>query len=126
MTSEAEAQQQIQLRAAAQGTPLLRNNNGAATDATGRLVRYGLGNDSVKINKTFKSSDLIGIFPMVVEPQHVGRTFGLFFAVEVKRSGWSKPTNEREIAQANFGRWVQNHGGLFTFATKSEDVWGNG
>lgn len=122
MMSEAAIQQQIRLEAARRGTPLLRNNNGACLDDTGRMVRFGLGNDSAKISRAFKSSDLIGIWPVVVTPEMVGRTLGVFMAVEVKRPG--APKDDRYRAQENFGRWVEQHGGFFRFATRIEDVWG--
>lgn len=122
--SEMATQQRIRLMAAQRGTPLLRNNSGACTDQTGRTIRYGLGNDSARINDAFKSSDLIGIWPVTVTPDMVGRTLGLFFAVEVKRPGWKLTEGDkRGQAQAAFGRWVQSHGGVFTFATSEKDVW---
>lgn len=125
MKSEAEVQQQIRLRAAQQGTPLLRNNSGATFDESGRMVRYGLGNDSAKLNKVFKSSDLIGIWPVVVTPDMVGRKLGVFMAVECKPRHWTlRESDKRAQAQLNFGRWVESHGGVFRFATKPEDVWG--
>ena len=121
---EAAVQQRIRLRAAEMGTPLLRNNRGAATTDDGRHVRFGLGNESAKINKRFKSSDLIGIWPVVIGPEHVGRTLGVFFAVESKASDWTyRETDEHDAAQARFGQWVTNHGGIFRFATDIKDVW---
>ena len=124
MSSEMATQQRIRLLAAQHGTPLLRNNSGASTDDKGRLIRYGLGNDSSKINKHFKSSDLIGIWPIVVTPEMVGQTLGVFFAVEVKAPGWKfRDSDARAVAQRNFGDWVQRHGGIFTFATSEADIW---
>lgn len=125
MKSEAEIQQEIRLASFRHGTPLLRNNSGATFDESGRMVRYGLGNDSKKLNDTFKSSDLVGIYPVIVTPEMVGRTLGVFFAVECKPEGWQQtPGDKRAAAQAAFGDWVKNHGGIFTFATRKEDVWG--
>lgn len=122
--SEMALQQRLRVMAAQHGTPLLRNNSGACRDDTGRMIRYGLGNDSERINKVFKSSDLIGIWPLVVTPEMVGRTLGVFFAVEVKAPGWKMtPGDERAKAQQNFGDWVRNNGGIFTFATSEKDVW---
>jgi hypothetical protein len=121
---EAAIQQRVRLRAAEMGTPLLRNNSGAVTTDDGRHIRFGLGNDSPEINKRFKSSDLIGIWPVVIMPEHVGRTLGLFFAVECKAPGWNyRETDEHAAAQARFGQWVTNHGGIFRFATDIKDVW---
>lgn len=122
--SEIQQQQLIRLEAGKRGTPLLRNNSGASFDQNGRLIRYGLGNDSEKINKVFKSSDLIGIWPVTVTPDMVGRTLGLFFAVEVKAPGWKfRESDDRAVAQKAFGDWVIRHGGVFRFATGPGDVW---
>lgn len=122
MPSEAEIQQEIRLESWRRGTPLLRNNSGATLDATGRMIRYGLGNDSSKINKRFKSSDLIGIWPVIVTQAMVGEKHGLFFAVEVKTPGASR-NDERARAQGAFGDWVKSHGGVFTFASDTKEVW---
>ena len=123
--SEAATQQKIMLAASKFGTPLLRNNSGACYDETGRLIRYGLGNISKKINDVFKSSDLIGIYPVRVTPEMVGSTHGLFFAVECKPDGWTfRESDKRAVAQRNFGQWVQHNGGIFRFATSVGDVWG--
>lgn len=126
--SETAQQQLIRLESHKRRQPLLRNNNGAAFDENGRMIRYGLGNDSKKLNETFKSSDLIGITPVTIMPHHVGMTFGLFTAREVKPLGWTfeKTTGDdraRAVAQRNFGEWVVSFGGLFSFATKPEDIW---
>ena len=121
--TELPAQQQIRLEAARRGTPLLRNNNGALPSADGRMVRFGLGNDSKRLSDVFKSSDLVGIRPLMIQPEHVGQIIGQFFAVEVKKPGWpGTPRTKHELAQAAFGRWVIQHGGYFQFATGTEDI----
>lgn len=123
MTSEAEVQQQVRLEAARRGTPLWRNNNGACFDEKGRMIRYGLGNDSKRLNETWKSSDLIGIFPVMITQAHVGMKFGLFYAAEVKAPGWRMtPGDRRAQAQAAFGQTVMDHGGIFRFVTSVEDL----
>lgn len=119
-SSETNIQQQIRIASYQHHCPLLRNNSGACRDDTGRLIRYGLGNDSAKINAVFKSSDLIGIRRVTITPEMVGQIVGLFWAVEVKKPGWSM--DKRARAQQNFGDWVQTHGGLFQFATGVGDV----
>lgn len=128
MSSETELQQQIRLHLARQGSPVLRNNSGASKDMNGRLIRFGLGNDSAKINKNFKSADLIGIRPVMITPEMVGKVMGQFLAVEVKHPGWKfpKPTNKAEFArcnaQKNFLDWVNRHGGYGVFAQDVADV----
>lgn len=115
--TEAGVQSRLRLCAAAAGNSLWRNNNGACKDDTGRLIRYGIGNDSKKLNDLWKSSDLIGITPVSWQ----GRTFGVFTAIEVKREGWRAPENDRDRAQMQFGLTVESMGGIFAFATCNED-----
>ncbi len=119
--SEGAVQQDIRLYASQIGASLWRNNNGAAVDSTGRHIRYGLGNDSKRINDHFKSSDLIGITPMMVTPQHVGRMLGVFTAVEVKQGAWRWTGSPREQAQWKYLQLVASKGGIATFATSKED-----
>lgn len=122
MLSEAAVEDRIRLRAPRLGGLLWRNNSGAFRDDTGRLIRYGLANDSAKLNKEIKSSDLIGILPVLIRPEHVGRLLGLFVACEVKREGWThRPNDAREKAQAKFIRLVVERGGLGLFAQSDID-----
>lgn len=93
------------------GGVLWRNNSGATFDRNGRMIRYGLGNDSKKLNRDYKSPDLIGISPG-----------GRFWCAEGKAPGWKGVKSDREHAQANFGRHVVSLGGLFTFATGPGDI----
>lgn len=110
--SESEIQQLIQIEAAKHHCILMRNNSGAMQGKDGRLVRFGLGNDSPVRAKTFKSSDLIGIHTIVVTPEMVGQLIGVFVAVEVKAEGWHPSVvSSHEQAQRNFTNWVKARGG---------------
>jgi hypothetical protein len=121
MKSESEIQQLIQLEAPKNGDILLRNNSGALKDAEGRVVRYGLGNTSVTVSKQIKSSDLIGITKIIITPDMVGKTVGVFTAIEVKRQDWKfKPDNERDRAQNNFIQWIKSCGGIAGFVNSVE------
>lgn len=112
----------IRLVAAQMGIDLWRNNNGAFQDETGRVVRYGLCNDSAALSKKIKSSDYIGITPMVVTPDMVGKTIGVFTAIETKPSGWKLlPSDERGLAQKNFHDIVKKSGGIAGFASSVEE-----
>jgi len=122
--SEAAVQAALRIEAAKRGCVLWRNNNGAATDATGRMIRYGLGNDSAKISKVFKSPDLVGIRPQVVTQSDVGTVIGRYFEVEVKAPGWKAPKNDRERAQGAHLSYVTAMGGIAMFAQSVEDVFG--
>ena len=121
-TPEAVVQQAIRLAASSKGIRLWRNNNGACKDDTGRHIRYGLANDSKKINAHLKSSDLIGITPVVVAPADIGRTLGIFTSIEVKRGGWEYHGGARERAQLAWLELVAAFGGIAKFANKKEDI----
>jgi len=112
-TSEADTQNRLRLRANHFGGYLWRNNTGAFQDDTGRWVRYGLGNDSARINAQFKSSDLIGITPVEI----AGHRLGIFTALEVKHPNWKGPVNDRERAQERFLLAVKAAGGIARFIT---------
>lgn len=122
-TSEGATQALCRLEAPKRGAWLGRNNSGAGdmVDRHGNLshVRWGLGNDSSKLNKVSKSSDLIGITP--VRSTHVGQMFGVLTAVECKHPGWTKPENERDRAQENFHKMVRRLGGIGIFAASVDD-----
>lgn len=117
--SEAWVQSAVRLEAARLGVRLWRNNSGVAQDPdNGRPVRYGLSNESAQQNARVKSSDLIGVRPVVVTVAHVGQTIGQFVARECKASGWSGvPRTDREIAQARFLNIVASSGGDAAFAS---------
>jgi hypothetical protein len=119
--SESEVQQLITLEAMKHGCLLLRNNSGSFVDGTGRHVRFGLGNSSAKINKTFKSSDLIGITTITVTQDMVGKTIGVFTAVECKDTNWpGEIKTDREIAQNNFVQLIKSKGGIAGFSNSVE------
>ena len=102
--SEAAVQADIRLAAAKRGDLVLWcNNSGALTDDAGRLIRFGLGNDSAAANKRMKSADLIGIH----------RPSGRFVSIEVKRPGWKhSDASERDRAQAAWAATVAAMGGV--------------
>lgn len=116
VTSEAGVQQLVRLEASLKGLRVWRNNVGAMEDETGRVVRFGLANESKQVNEVIKSGDLIGIRPVVIEATHVGRTIGQFVSREIKEPGWLYSGTEREVAQANWATLVQSLGGDAGFA----------
>lgn len=115
--TEAGVQSGIRLAASKKGFHLWRNNVGACTDDNGNHIRYGLANDSSKINKVLKSSDLIGVRPVRIGRQHLGQLFGRFVAYEIKRPGWKYTGTEREKAQQNFITLINSMGGEAKFLT---------
>lgn len=115
--SEAWAQSVVRLEASEKGVKLFRNNVGVLEDKTGRPVRYGLGNDSPKMNEVIKSGDLIGIRPVVILPHHVGHTFGQFVSREIKAPNWQYTGGGREPAQLAWANLINANGGDAAFAT---------
>jgi len=121
--NETPVQQRVRVRASELNVTLWRNNSGACYDDTGRLIRYGLANDSKEMNAVIKSSDLIGITPLVITPDMVGQTIGVFTAIETKASDWTRqPGDKRAEAQAKFHDIVQRNGGFAGFASSPNDV----
>jgi len=114
---EQAVQTRVRLEASSKGARLWRNNVGACVDNRGNFVRYGLANDSKQVSKHIKSSDLIGLKPVQILPEHVGHVFGQFMAREVKRPGWTYADTERERAQLKFIELITSMGGDACFVT---------
>ena len=101
---------------------LFRNNRGACYDQTGRLIRYGLANESKAVDKVLKSSDLIGITKMVITPEDVGRVVAVFTSLECKKPGWKFTGTPREVAQDRWINLIRGYGGIARFITDIEEV----
>jgi hypothetical protein len=124
MSSETVVQQRTRLAFANIG-PMWRNNSGACFDDTGRLIRYGLGNDSAALNAEIKSSDLIGITPVTawLASANAWVKLGVFTALEIKPTGWRQtPSDERANAQAKFHAIVREAGGYAGFVTDEKAI----
>lgn len=115
--SEAWAQSAVRLEASQKGARLFRNNVGALKDQKGRLVRYGLANDSAQMNAAIKSGDLVGIRPVLIGPHHIGQKVGVFVSREIKEPGWQYSGTEREVAQLAWVNLITSMGGDAAFAT---------
>jgi len=114
---ESDVQNSVRLAASREGWRLWRNNSGAFKDERGRVVRYGLANDSPKVNACIKSSDLIGWRRLTITPDMVGQTVAVFVARECKRSDWKFSGSPRELAQAKFIDMLNADGGDGAFTT---------
>jgi len=118
MSREITAASRVCLAAGQLGYWMMRNNSGVLNDKHGTPVRFGLGNESAKLNKEIKSSDYIGIAPMVITREMVGSTVGVFLATEIKKEGWRLiPSDDRGHAQQRFITEVRQRGGMATFAS---------
>ncbi len=76
-----------------------------------RAVKYGLA---------VGSSDLIGITPVKITQDMVGKTIGVFTGVEVKldKNGKYKETAE----QKKFGKFIEKNGGFYILADSYGDI----
>ena len=122
MKDESTVSDEVRLKASQLGWRLWRNNVGVAVDKRGIPVRYGLCNESKRMNTKTKSSDLIGIRPVVITQDMVGTTVGVFVAVEVKKSTWKWSGSPRELAQNNFLDIVNKLGGHGVFMNNTENL----
>lgn len=121
--NEDTIQSHVRLAAANQGLQLWRNNVGACEDQTGRLIRYGLANESKAVNDKIKSSDLIGVTPVLITPDMYGRILGVFTALETKRPDWKyRDSDKRAVAQLRFHEIVREVGGFAGFVQSPEDM----
>lgn len=120
--TESAVQSEVRLEAAGKGVILFRNNVGVLEDKAGRPVRYGLANDSSKLNKMIKSSDLIGWRRVRIEQSHVGSVIAQFVSVECKKGGWKYSGNDHEVAQLAWIRLINANGGDAKFVTGAGDL----
>lgn len=87
---------------------LFRNNVGTAQTKDGRFIRFGLCEGS---------SDLIGWTEYVVQPEDVGRTIGVFTAVEVKTAKGRATCKQKSFIDA-----VRRAGGIAGIARSPEEA----
>jgi hypothetical protein len=121
--SESNVQSRVRLRAADFFMRLWRNNRGAFQDITGRLVRYGLANDSKELGKRLRTHDLIGWRRVTITPEMVGKVIAQFASIECKPEGWAPPrpgpteAYEHYKGQLNWRDLVNREGGYSMFVT---------
>lgn len=73
--TESAYMKRLQVAAAKRGVCLYRNNVGMCRADDGRFIRFGLAPGS---------ADLIGWTPVVITPEHVGKTLAVFTSIETK------------------------------------------
>jgi hypothetical protein len=119
--SEGAVQSLIRLEASRKGLRMWRNNVGAYSEEHPPTpgTRWGLANESKKMNTRVKSGDLIGIRPIIITESHVGALIGQFVSREVKPRGWQYSGTQREIAQLKWAELVAALGGDAAFANST-------
>lgn len=123
MSAEQVIQDQIRLDAARSGINMWRNNVGACEATDGRVIRYGLMNDSKKLNAQYKSADLIAIRPVLITADMVGQVVGVFTSIEVKSDNWTiRMTDDHTKAQMRWRDLVVSSGGYAGFAQSIHDA----
>ncbi len=111
--SETGIMRDIMIALSQAGARVFRNNVGVARfrdDKTGepRFVRYGLCEGS---------SDIIGLVPVTITPEMVGRKVAVFAAIEVKDGRGRASTD-----QLSFVEMVGARGGIAGVARSVEDA----
>lgn len=121
--SESYVSKIVRVEASKNDCILWRNNVGALKDERGIPVRYGLANDTRKMNEKVKSHDLIGIRKVLITQHHVGMVFGQFLSRETKAEGWKfRPNDSHSLAQLKFAEIVLAYGGDAAFATSEGTI----
>lgn len=131
MRTETDVQNLTRLAVQAAGGVAWRNNRGALPDERGIPVRFGLANDSSQIDRTFKTGDLVGIYPETRQawgytdgkfgPLPATLT-GIFCMWECKPPGWRWRGTDREVAQWNAIKYVRERGGRAGFVTHPDEA----
>lgn len=93
------------------GARLFRNNSGSLPDLNGRWVTFGVG------NPPGGGSDLIGLTPVVITQDMVGKTIGVFTAAEIKTVKGKKADE-----QLAFIETIRRLGGKAGFARNREEL----
>ena len=105
---ESNIQKMVMLAISEIGSTVWRNNTGVLKNEAGIPVRFGL---------CVGSSDLIGITPVTVTEDMVGKKVGVFTAVEVKtKTGRVSPDQQRFLAA------VRRAGGIAGVARSVQDA----
>ncbi len=126
MTSEAPVQSEIRLLAGEHpALQLWRNNSGVLKNEHGTPVRFGLGNDSARVNKRLKSPDLIGFRIVQVTPHMIGHHVPIFLGVDAKPPDWRfRESDDRAVAQNRFLHIIRQAGGYGDFCRTLDEFKG--
>lgn len=118
---EQDVLNKFRVHKAQQGVELWHNPSGALFTPQGRLMRFGLCNDSAAINKKIKSADLIGGEEITITPDMLGKKILMLVAYEMKEPLWKYRATEHEKAQKVFLDKINKRGGHAAFVTINKD-----
>lgn len=105
----------VKLKASALGFRLFRNNRGLfRTLDNKRITKAGLDANG--------ASDFVGIKTIEITPEMVGKSVGIFLAVEVKKTGWKGAKSQTEKDQANFIEQINKRGGIGFFCNDENEL----
>lgn len=90
-----------------------RINSGAVYGEQGNFIRF----HTVMLPKCYQKFGAVRVVDLNVM-LHDGRRM----AIECKRDGWSRPTDQREREQGNYLSLIRSRGGIGIFAASVEDV----
>lgn len=85
--------------------------NSGAIQSDKYFVRFHILYSRDHKGRKMRKSDVCGML-----------TDGRYYAVEVKRPGWTKPKDQREQEQMNYVEYVRHCGGIGLIATCVDDV----
>lgn len=109
MSSETEIRKRIQVLLSENGCTMWRNNTGSLLNSKGIPVKFGL---------CVGSSDLIGLSPVLITKDMVGKTLAVFTAIEIKTEHGKAATNKQKI----FIQHVIDSGGIAGIATSDNEA----
>lgn len=129
MTPEQLATQKVRLSASSLNARVFRNNSGGCVDSTGRMIKFGLGNDGTKASKVLKFGDYIGWTTITITKEMIGQKVAVFTNLEIKPDGHLDKTlqaagrlGSREHYQWQTCEMVKACGGFAGFVTNENDV----
>lgn len=124
MRTETEIQNLSRVAVQDAGGVAWRNNRGCLPREDGTPIRFGLANDSSKLDKVFKTGDLVGLFPhfLKIPGGDTGFQVGIFCMWECKPEDWVWRGTERERAQWAAIMFVRARWGLAGFVTHPDQA----
>lgn len=90
---------------------IVERTNSGAIQTDKYFVRFHILYSRDHKGRKMRKSDVCGML-----------TDGRYFAIEVKRQGWTKPKDQREQEQMNYVEYVRHCGGIGIIATCLDDV----